>query len=61
VSGIHFIARRRVRRLAQHAGLFLLQNRFAHPGEKRPVDFKGGEGVKCTVTVFRRVPSTVPH
>ena len=34
---------------------------LAHPGEKRPVDFKGGEGVKCAVTVFRRAPSTVPH
>jgi uncharacterized protein (TIGR03067 family) len=34
---------------------------LAHPGERRPVDFKGGEGVKCMVTVYRRVPSTVPH
>jgi uncharacterized protein (TIGR03067 family) len=34
---------------------------LAHPGERRPVDFKGGGGVKCAGTVFRRVPSMTSH
>jgi RNA polymerase sigma factor (sigma-70 family) len=28
---------------------------LAHPGEKRPVDFKGDNGSKCMVTVYKRV------